>query len=247
MEVASLNTGSLTDYFDCTYVINLAERADRRKEVTGELVRAGMPLRAGRVEIFRGVKPEAPRGFPGIGARGCFLSHLSVLKDALQRGLSNVLIVEDDLMLLPAVNRSIDQLITGIRSVDWGIIHLGHLEKAPDSGSTEFVRFHGPVVTAFFYAVNGPVIPRLIDYLEQVQCREPGDPLGGPMHFDGALTMFREANPDVATFLACPGLGRQRRSRSNVNSPWYEGLPLIRQAADFLRVVRGYLGAGAGL
>jgi hypothetical protein len=63
------------------------------------------------------------------------------------------------------------------------------------------------------------------------------------MHLDGALTMFRQANPDVLTLIAHPNLGRQRPSRSNINCPWYERLPVIQQAADLGRIVRERLRA----
>jgi len=36
-----------------------------------------------RAEFFPAVRPETAQGFPWIGARGCFLSHLAVLKSAL--------------------------------------------------------------------------------------------------------------------------------------------------------------------
>lgn len=234
---------SLSDYFDCTYIINLPERKDRRKAITGELQRVGMPLSDGKVELFPAVKPKEKLGFPNIGARGCFLSHYRILTDALQRKLRNVLIVEDDLMILPVLKSSLDQVLAKLVGTDWGIVYLGHIEPVSESGPPQFLPFTDPVITSHFYAVNGPVIPRLLDYLTLVQQREPGDPLGGPMHLDGALTMFRQANPDVLTLIAQPNLGKQRPSRSNINCPWYERIPVVQQAADVGRLVRDYLKA----
>jgi glycosyl transferase, family 25 len=243
MEDVNLEIASLADYFCCTFVINLPERKDRRKAITEELQRARMPLSKGRVEIFPAVKPKEAMGFPNIGARGCFLSHLGILKTAMERRLSNVLIVEDDLVISTEVNAALDRIVNDLRSIEWGIVYLGHIENLPDQGAPKFVLFTDPVITSHFYAVNGPVIPRLVEYLEQVQRRQPGHPLGGPMHLDGALTMFRQANPDVLTLIAHPNLGKQRPSRSNINCRWYERLPVIQQAADMARVVREYLRA----
>ncbi len=144
--------------------------------------------------MFPAVKPTEPMGFPNKGARGCFLSHLGILKTAMERGLSNVLIVEDDLMISPDVNRSLEQIVGALQSTDWGIVYLGHIENVPEYEVPKLVAFYDPVITSHFYAVNGAVIPRLVEYLEQVQRRQPGDPLGGPMHLDGALTMFRQSN-----------------------------------------------------
>ncbi len=238
-----MKKSSLSDYFACTYIINLAERKDRRKAILGELQRVGMPLSPGRVELFPAVKPKERMGFPSLGARGCFLSHYRILSDALERKLANVLIVEDDLMISPDLQRCWEAMLVQLNSQDWGIVYLGHIEKAPENAPPQLVPFYQPVITSHFYAVNGPVIPRLVEYLEQVQTREEGDPLGGPMHLDGALTMFRQANPDVLTLISYPNLGKQRPSRSNINCPWYERLPVVQQAADLGRLVRDRLRA----
>jgi Glycosyltransferase family 25 (LPS biosynthesis protein) len=235
--------GTLSDYFVCTYIINLPERKDRRKAILGELQRVGMPLSPEKVELFAAVKPKERLGFPSIGARGCFLSHYQILQSALRRKLANVLIVEDDLMILPEMQDSWQSILSDLKSQEWGIVYLGHIEEAPNSSSPKLAPFDKPVITSHFYAVNGPVIPRLVEYLEQVQTREEGDPLGGPMHLDGALTMFRQANPDVLTLIAYPNLGKQRPSRSNINCPWYERVPVIQQAADIGRLVRDRLRA----
>src|SRR5271163_735362 len=233
----------LSDYFACTYIINLPERRDRRKAILGELERVGMPLSPGKVELFPAVKPKERLGFPNIGVRGCFLSHYQILTDALRRNLANVLIVEDDLMISPQLQSYWKLILAELESQDWGIVYLGHIEKVPESSPPRLVPFNQPVITSHFYAVNGAVIPRLIEYLALVQTREEGDPLGGPMHLDGALTMFRQANPDVLTLIAYPNLGKQRPSRSNINCPWYERLPVVQQAADLGRLVRDRLRA----
>lgn len=238
---AVLTPRNLSEYFARTYVINLAERRDRRRAIVGELERVGMPLSAGSVQIFPAIKPEAALGFPSVNVRGCFLSHYSVLADALQRKLPNVLVMEDDLMILPALQLHLDMVLSTLRSVDWGIVYLGHVEPVADSINPELVPFDKPVLTAHFYAVNGTVLPRLVEYLTLVQQREEGDSLGGPQDFDGALTMFRQFNPDVLTLLAQPNLGRQRPSRSNIRPPWYERLPVIKQAGDMARVFREHM------
>jgi hypothetical protein len=232
---------SLSDYFACTYVINLAERRDRRRAIVQELERAGMPLSPGRVQIFPAVKPKERLGFSSINVRGCFLSHYRILVDALKRQLPNVLIMEDDLMIMPGLRTHLDLFLDTLRSTDWGIVYFGHIEPVPDSATPELVPFTDPVITAHFYGVNGTILARLVEYLTLVQEREEGDPLGGPQDFDGALTMFRQANPDILTLLAHPNMGKQRPSRSNIRPPWYERLPVVKQAADFARVVRSHI------
>jgi hypothetical protein len=229
---------SLSDYFECAYVVNLPERKDRRRAIVRELEGAGMPLSPGKVEMFAAIRPKEPMGFPSIGARGCFLSHLGILNLAIERKLRNVLVVEDDLALSTLMHTHLSDLVRELESRTWGIVYLGHVEQVSESGPPRLTPIDRPLMTSHFYAVNGPVIPRLRDYLDQVLQRQPGDPLGGPMHYDGALNMFRQFHPDVPSFLAEPNLGKQRLSRSNINAPWYEELPVLREAADAYRVVR---------
>ena len=164
-----MEAGSLSDYFDCTFVINLPERRDRPRAIIKELQRASMPLSSGKVELFQAIKPRERLGFPNIGTRGCFLSHYHILSRALERHLANVLIVEDDLTLSPALKTSIQSILANLRSKNWGIAYFGHIENVPDACPPHFVPFYQPLITSHFYAVNGGVIPRLVDYLKQVQ------------------------------------------------------------------------------
>ena len=202
-----------------------------------------MPLCPGKVEVFQAVRPDNRMGFPNVGARGCFLSHFGILSHAARGAFPNILIMEDDLMISSVLAGAVETLICQLEKTAWGIVYFGHIETVPATGRPQLVSYDQPVVTTHFYAVNGPVIPRLVGYMEQVQEREPGDPLGGPMHLDGTLTMFRQANPDVLTLIAHPNLGQQRPSRSDIHCPWYERLPLVQQAADVTRVIRERLRA----
>jgi hypothetical protein len=239
--MTTVETKSLSDYFACSYVINLVSRKDRRKAIIGELERVGMPLSPGKVQIFSAVKPKERLGFSSVNVLGCFLSHYRVLVDALERQLPNVLVIEDDLMIMPASQTHLDLFLTTLRSVEWGIVYLGHIEPVPDSAVPELVPFKNPVFTSYFYGVNGATLPRLVEFLTLVQQRDNGDPLGGPQDFDGALTMFRQANPDVLTLLAHPKMGKQRPSRSDVRPAWYERLPVVKHAVDLARVVRSHI------
>ncbi|MCI5210545.1 MAG: hypothetical protein D3910_17540 [Candidatus Electrothrix sp. ATG2] len=78
-----MNSGP-ESYFGKIYVINLPERVDRRREVTAALKRIGISFAPGKVELFPAIRPTEAAGFPSPGVRGCFLSHLSVLKKAAE-------------------------------------------------------------------------------------------------------------------------------------------------------------------
>ena len=58
------------------------------------------------------------------------------------------------------------------------------------------------------------------------------------MHYDGALTMFRAANPDVLTLIAQPSLGWQRSSRSDIHGHWYDKVAGVQDVVAMARHVR---------
>lgn len=228
----------LMDYFDRCYIINLAERADRRREMERELAKVGMTLQSGKVDFFQAVRPESAGPFPSIGSRGCFMSHLGILREAKALGLRNVLVLEDDLAIDAHFLAAEEKLIEQLQHTAWDFAYFGHVlelpENAPENARLE--RHHGPIVTAHFYALNGGVIDRLLVFLETVLQRPPGHPDGGPMHVDGAYSTFRQQNPDVVTLVAVPSLGWQRPSRSDISpNRWYDRWPLIREAVAWLR------------
>jgi glycosyl transferase, family 25 len=83
--------------FERTYIINLPERLDRKAEIQRELRSIGSGLMAGKVELYPAAKPVDYYFFPTRGTLGCYLSHLSLLKQARADNLGNVLLIEDDL------------------------------------------------------------------------------------------------------------------------------------------------------
>jgi hypothetical protein len=149
--------------------------------------------------------------------------------------------MEDDLEFSPLMNRHFGAVQEAFAQNKWGFAYLGHVEKVSNELPLMLVPTSRPLVTAHFYAVNGDVFDRLIEYLEQVQKRPPGHPAGGPMHLDGALTMFRKANPDILTLIAQPNLGWQHASRSDLHSNWFQSAPVFGKMYDVGRFVRRVL------
>ena len=233
----------LTEAFDHVYVINLPARQDRRRDMTKELARVGVAADDSRVTFFPAIRPDDQGYFPSIGARGCFLSHLGVLKDARERGLNRILITEDDLTFsnLPVVH--FDEALGTLDRFPWGIFYGGHrLSQVPTRRvAPTLVELEPgePVMTTHMVAFQGDVIERLILFLEAMLARPAGDPEGGPMHVDGAYTTFRRRSPEVVTLAAHPVLGDQRSSRSDIGrTAWYDRTPFIRDGVGFLRRVR---------
>jgi glycosyl transferase family 25 len=233
-------------------VINLAERADRRAEMAGELARLGLALDVPAVDgpavrLFAAVRPAEAGGFPTIGTRGCFLSHLGVLRLAREAGWDRVMILEDDLDFVPDIAGRLPAVLSALEGQDWSLFYGGYGEvPAGDRLAGGLVRLDpaAGVRCTHFMAVRGPAIGELVGYLEAMLARPAGSPEGGPMHVDGAYSWYRAAHPHRLTLAAVPPLGVQRPSPTDIlGRPWFDRVqvlaPVVRLARSVKRRMRG--------
>ena len=232
---------SLSDAFELIAIINLPDRTDRRREAEETLRQFGLTPGKGRIEFFPGQRVSTPEGFPSLGARGCFLSHLHLLRMARDRELDSVLIFEDDFEITRSHREALESLVPSIAAAPWEFLYLGHRLDLPPAAQPSLAASDQPIITAHAYAVRASVYAPLIEYLEGCLVRPPGDPVGGPMHFDGALSMFRAAHPERLTLVAQPSLVAQRSSRSDITFRSYEQLPVLKQAMGLARRARNLL------
>lgn len=236
-----------TNYFDRTYVINLPERTDRLREVSAALKRINMPLNPGKVEVFPAIRPQDSGGFASTGAHGCFLSHLAVLKKAHDFKLSKVLVLEDDVEFVNVFPRLWPSILTQLRSESWSFVYFGyfHIEGARlasrDTSVVQMRPFAGKLRRTHAYAVDGSILESFIQHLDRILQRRPGDPEGGPMHFDGALNDFRSKNPRMLTLIAEPRVAWQRASHSDLHSRGWKAMFAGRMLLKPARMVKNYL------
>ena len=233
----------LSDHFGLTRIINLPDRTDRLREVTQQLHALNMRFEPGKVELYVARRPTELSGFSSLGARGCFQSHLEILKDARERDVQSVLVMEDDCEVLPRNAEAIAQAAAELQAQEWGFAYFGHIIPEAPRAASALVPFDGPLQTTHLYAIHCSAIGPIIHYLEACLRRPPGDPIGGPMPVDGAFTMFRAAHPEVKTYIAQPVLALQRSSRSDITYRSIELVPGIRQAMSFARVMKRSLKA----
>ncbi len=225
---------ALHNLFERIYVINLKTRTDRRAEMDVQLRRIGLGLNAEQVVLFEAVKPTDAAGFSSVGARGCFMSHLQLLREARLQGLRSVLILEDDLNFYRDFPLRFAPVAKFLATQEWGMFYgsytLPQTQSPPQPPSALPCRLADPTLaigTSAMLAVNGTQLDALIRYLEAMLQRPPGDPSGGPMHIDGAYCWFRRAHPELATWLASTQLGYQRSSRTDVHAlRWFDRNPV---------------------
>lgn len=233
-------------YFQQIYVINLTHRDDRRREMAEQLSEIGLNYQSAGVQLFRAVRPESPDEFPSIGARGCFLSHLRVLRDASNRQFERVLIFEDDLNFVSDFSVRIGTVVAALERQDWSVFYGGYALAVPLESKSPGALVHAVpslgIQTSHFIGLRGQAICDAVGYLESLLERPGGDPRGGPMHVDGAYNWFRKAFPQMLTLLATPQLGYQRRSRSDIYAlRWFDYVPGIRHAVVRLRRLRNLI------
>jgi hypothetical protein len=234
---------SLAEYFQRVYIINLRHRKDRRREMSRELGKIGLSFRSPGVRLFEAVRPDVQDSFPSIGARGAFLSHLSILKEASTQNLQTILIFEDDLNFVPDFSERIGTVVAELEREDWSVFYGGYVLPAPlEPQSCQSLVHADPslhIQTAHFIGFRGQAIGEAVHYLETLLARPGGDPRGGPMHVDGAYSWFRQAFPQMLTLLATPQLGYQRSSRSDIyDLRWFDRVPAVRHAVAGLRRLR---------
>lgn len=220
-------------------VINLPGRKDRYREFASQLKNVGSSFGDAKVTIFEGVRPSEAAGFPTLGARGCFLSHLGVLRNALASGQDRVLICEDDLNFSPDIAQLLPSLTRELEREAWSIFYGGYGSPISGEPIAPGVIQSNPadsIICCHIYAVRGPALRDLVSYLDAILLRAPGHQDGGPMHVDGAISRFRSDFPQYVTLAASPPIGFQRSSRTDIHKTrWFDRLPLVRDGVGALR------------
>jgi glycosyl transferase family 25 len=234
----------LPSFFGRTYLVNLPERVDRLKLVRRQLARAGWEIGPTGVHIFPARRFAQAAGFPSAPIRGCFHSHLECLRAACADACRSVLILEDDVALSPSLPRLTPSIKQRLEIGDWDFVYFAYGGISTDTAGrdttarqlkfAEWIDETDALSTTAFYAVNGRILPRLIDHLEKISNGRAGDREAGPMPVDGAYNVFRRNNPDVRCLIADPKLGWQSSSRSDIS-------PHALDKVVFLRPINGVL------
>ncbi|TRW95937.1 glycosyltransferase family 25 protein [Paracoccus sp. M683] len=227
--------------FDRIYVINLAHRDDRRREMQAELGRIGLGLDHPSVTVFQASFPPDPGAFPTRGARGCFESHLRLHQQIQQDGVSRALILEDDADFAPGFADRLAAITDDLHRLDWDQF-LSVSPQVPQPGDEEIgaellrlsPQHHFPL--AHFMGVSARFSELAIPFLQAMQARSAGDPAGGPMHVDGAYGWLRAAHPELMVLTTRAPLAVQRSSRSDIaDLPVWDRVPGVRQLAGSFR------------
>jgi glycosyl transferase family 25 len=200
--------------YDMIRIVNLPSRADRRREMNQELRRLSLHDDS-RVQYFDAVAPADAGYWESRGAKGCYLSHLAILREALGANAS-VLILEDDCDFTAAA-----------KTADWGggadVFYGGY-------GATDFSDLpHSNIQGSHCMGFSRKVLPSLVKFLENLAIESDPPPI------DGAYVRFRRMNPQATTSFAVPQVAVQRQSASDIAPGRFDRYPLMRLPIAMLR------------
>jgi glycosyl transferase, family 25 len=231
---------TLYEYFDRIAIIHLPNRQDRYQSLSIELRDVGIDIRQPKVQIPHAPIPNDWTGWPSRGVYGNFLSHLGILRQALNDGLQTIWVLEDDAIFSRRMRREQPALVEALKSSEWDLCFFGHsLTHELTEQPTGFVPSHAEFIWAHCYAVQSRVLPRLVAYLEQAIVLPEHHPSGSRLYIDGAFTLFRKFNPDVVTLVYNPALSIQKRCASSLNDPkWYDTVAVTRPLVSLARRAR---------
>lgn len=229
---------NVIEYFDRARIINMASRKDRRLETEEEFARNGFGIDGEKTGFFKAITVSEGKGFPSIGVRGCFLSHLGVLEEAMRLNAKNVLVMEDDIQFSRAIAEHGRKAVESLQGMEWDVLYFGHPFDV-DSNSPGWKQVDRPIHLTHFYAINARCFETLREFLVQVKERPPGHPDGGSMHFDAALNTLIHKNKDIAAYYFTWNLGYQRPSRTDLHDlSILDRLMFLRPLMDMLRRVK---------
>ena len=138
----------INEYFDKIYILNLHKRVDRKILIEKKL----KFFEITNYEIFGGTDgsvlypiwknfSKTNKNFSNPNYLGCAISHLSIYEDALFKGYSRILILEDDFRIKRNFNEAFEYSIKQVPS-DWNnLLYLGFIPLSDDLSRWDYSVF----------------------------------------------------------------------------------------------------------
>lgn len=207
-DVVEKETGVLSNV-DKIYCVNLDRRADRWGETQVEMKRLNLQNRVFRYSAIDGNEVGGKnRLLPG--EHGLILTHINILKEAIDKGYSNILIFEDDVEFINDFE-NIDDYISKVPE-DWDIIYLGgnHI-RGPRKVNDRISRVT-KTYTTHAMLINSKSFQRLINELSK---------------FNAQLDVIY-TNLNLRLYTCMPSIATQRVSFSDIQGGNVNYKPYIK-------------------
>lgn len=229
------------DEFDQIRIINLQDRADRKRAVIRELARIGVREIAPPISFYTAQR-LAPNNSKQSGPKGSLISHREVIREAAASGVRNLLVLEDDVFFNEPQPGQIDAIINAMREKSWDIIYFGYLKPDGVPLNGPLAGWSGGTIGGHFYGMNQPFMEKMLAFMDSFGKAELGMDSTNPSFRDGAFNLYFERNPDLKRFLVAPSLARQRSSRTDLHQlSHFDRIPGLRDLAQMSRGLRNLL------
>ena len=200
------------DLVDAVLYINLEHRVDRREHLLGELARMGVPQE-------KIVRVDAVRR--DVGALGCTLSHVKAFDLIMEKGWSNVLVLEDDFTWMPdvgaeQVGRQVGELLSaGGMKGRWDVVQISWNPsgRIVGAGRLPWLRRAVGVRTTSGYFVRGGFVEELRECFADAAATMERDGWSAEQCCD---MRWQELQYDNEWYVAFPPLGYQMDGWSDV-------------------------------
>ncbi len=203
-------------YFNRVRIINLANRKKRKKETIQEFKRFHFPIETEQCGFFEAISPDQNKGFSSNGVYGCFLSHMAIIKKAIDDDVKNILIIEDDICFTKNIIEFGNISIHLLNNMKWDIVYFGHMLGSVNTAMC-WKKVDQSMITSHFYALNKCILKEYYAWLLQLKSRPRGHKEAGLMHYDGALSTFILDRPHVNAYYFSKNLGYQRPSKTDIH------------------------------
>ena len=156
-------TTFLNTYFEKSYCINLDKRPDRWLK-TEELLKS-CNIECERFSGFDGKTLNLRR--PYCSELGGAISHLNVIKHAMDSNLKNVLIFEDDVIFDTDIDSKFKEYVKFLPE-DWDILYFGgnHSDGKPIQVNEHIYKLTRTYALQL-YAVNSKAYDKIINFLQK--------------------------------------------------------------------------------
>jgi len=133
---------TINEYFDEVYLLNLHRRSDRLLKTSNKMHRSDITFNHfgatdGSVmqRLWQSFSQQN-KHFANPNYLGCAVSHLSIYADAVSKGHSKILIVEDDVCIHRDANEHFSDNINKLGA--WDLLYLGFIPLSDDQSRWDY-------------------------------------------------------------------------------------------------------------
>jgi len=162
--------------FPLIVCLNLDRRPDRRLRAWEQFRREGLTVERLSAPDAAEMGIAQPRGYSKAGPRACAVAHRLAWREARRRGVSAVLVFEDDVVLAESFRHKLEAWLAVVPH-DWRLLYLGGVFRdPPELIAPTLLRVSGRTWDMHAYAVHTEALSALTGAVAPLSQRRQGAP-----------------------------------------------------------------------